>query len=311
MKKYVSGKTALSAVLGLTLLFGANYVQVANAAPVSASTEVAVNVQVKQESKGNVDWMKGSDSVVTAIGVGLPPANAGVSRTPLARRAAIVDAYRILAETIQGVQINSETLMKDLVIQSDVVRAKVDALVKGARIVEEKANPDGSYTVKMSIPLYGAVNSVASVAIPEIKESSAPAPLPQVKKTNLPKNEIKEARQAAFTGVIVDASGLGLEATFSPVIYDVDGRAIYGMKNIDADFAISKGMVEYAATKADAVAGSRAGARPLVVKAVDVRGGGNSVNPVNVVISVNDGDKILLANERSKMLQRCAVVFVK
>ena len=39
--------------------------------------------------------------------------------------------------------------------------------------------------------------------------------------------------------------------------------------------------------------------------------GGNSINPVNVVVSVEDGDKILLANEKAPLLSECAVVFVK
>ena len=55
----------------------------------------------------------------------------------------------------------------------------------------------------------------------------------------------------------------------------------------------------------------RVGTNPIVVKAVSVKGGKNSVNPVNVVISVEDADKILLANENTQMLNTAAVVFVK
>jgi len=83
------------------------------------------------------------------------------------------------------------------------------------------------------------------------------------------------------------------------------------MRNIDKDFAISKGMVEYYNDLQTATVNSRAGANPLVVKAVSVRGGANSVNPVNVVVSVEDGDKILYANEKSGMLENKAVAFVK
>ena len=83
------------------------------------------------------------------------------------------------------------------------------------------------------------------------------------------------------------------------------------MRNIDKDFAISKGMVEYYNDLQTATVKSRAGANPLVVKAVSVRGGANSVNPVNVVVSVEDGDKILYANEKSGMLENKAVAFVK
>lgn len=309
MKKFVSKKMVAAAVLGLTL-FGGMSLQSAVYAE-AQNSNVSVDVQVQQNVKSNVNWTKGADADITATGVGLPREE-GPRGAALARRAAIVDAYRYLAEAIQGVQVDADTLMQDLVIQSDTVKTQVSALVKGARIVEEHVNADGSYSVTMSIPMFGS-GSVAAIAIPEVQKNVVPEPLPTVniKETALPKQEVKEVKSSAFTGVIVDASGLGLQATFSPVIFDENGRGIYGMKNINPDFAISKGMVEYAANHSQAMANSRAGASPLVVKAVAVKGGRNSANKVNVVVSVNDGDKILLANEKSGMLQNCAVVFVK
>ncbi len=312
MKNFVSKKMITAAVLGLVFFGNASLTGSVHAQP-AQNTTVAVNVQVQQEAKGNVNWEKGSAADITATGVGLPREQ-GPRGAALARRAAIVDAYRYLAEAIKGVQVDADTLMQDLVIQSDTVKTQVSALIKGARIVEEHANPDGSYSVTMSIPMFGPT-SVAAIAVPEVQKGlpPVPAPLPTVnlKETALPKQEVKEVKSGAFTGVIVDASGLGLQATFSPVIYDENGRGIYGMSNINPDFAISKGMVEYSTSYSAAMANSRAGARPLVVKAVAVKGGRNSVNKVNVVVSVNDGDKILLANEKSDMLQNCAVVFVK
>ena len=104
---------------------------------------------------------------------------------------------------------------------------------------------------------------------------------------------------------------MGLEATFAPVIYDTNGRVVYGLSNLDKNKAISEGMVGYVNVIQDATSGNRVGTNPIVVKAVSVKGGKNSVNPVNVVISVEDADKILLANENTQMLNTAAVVFVK
>ena len=296
-----SKKNLLAAVvLGLSM-------SLTSVAPAVASADdVSVQVNVQQNVKGSVNWEKGAEADVEAWGVGLPPENMPAARcTALARRAAIVDAYRQLAETIKGVQIDAETSMRDLAIESDIVNTKINALVQGARIVEETANDDGSYT----IPLYG-VKSVATIAVPEAQKTILPEEAPEISEDYTPAPEV-QAEAASYTGVVVDATGLGLEGTFSPVIYDVNGRAIYGMRNIDKDFAISKGMVEYYNDLQTATVNSRAGANPLVVKAVNVRGGANSVNPVNVVVSVEDGDKILYANEKSGMLENKAVAFVK
>ena len=312
--KLLSGKKIMAtAAMGLVLLFGADTVNIVHAGSSQEGTAVEQNVQVQQARSANIDWTKGADSDITVIGIGLPPENMGSRGLPLARRAAVLDAYRYLAETIKGVQVDADSIMAEHVVKSDTVKSNVSALIQGARILEEGSNPDGSYYVKMTVPLFGVSNSVAAIAIPEISQPGSPEPLPEVniKTTSLPKQELKEVRSAGYTGVIVDASGLGLDATFSPVIYDENGRAIYGIKNINPDLAISKGMVEYSTSKEQAAVNSRAGSNPLILRAVAVKGGRNSANKVNVVVTVDDGDKILLANEKSGMLQSCAVVFVK
>lgn len=117
--------------------------------------------------------------------------------------------------------------------------------------------------------------------------------------------------KSGYTGVIIDASGLGLQPTFSPVIVDENGRNIYGINNINPDFAISKGMVEYATDYNKAIANSRAGVYPLIIKAVAAQGNKTSANKINVMVSAIDGDRILLANEKSDILHNCSVVFIK
>ncbi|MBR5909725.1 MAG: LPP20 family lipoprotein, partial [Schwartzia sp.] len=99
---------------------------------------------------------------VEADGFGLPPAYA-VSEAQarlMARRAAIADAQRNLAEQIAGVQVDSETTVQNLQVSSDVVKTRVSALLKGAKIISESAE-DGAYHVVMALPLYGVNNSLA------------------------------------------------------------------------------------------------------------------------------------------------------
>lgn len=196
-----SKKNLLAAVvLGLSM-------SLTSVAPAMASADdVSVQVNVQQNVKGSVNWEKGAEADVEAWGVGLPPENMPAARgTALARRAAIVDAYRQLAETIKGVQIDAETSMRDLAIESDIVNTKISALVKGARIVEETANDDGSYTVRMAIPLYG-VKSVATIAVPEAQKTILPEEAPAISEDYTPAPEV-QAEAASYTGVVVDAGG--------------------------------------------------------------------------------------------------------
>jgi len=114
---------------------------------------------VAANSMGNVDWR---NRVVTVTGEGVAPPNA-INRTQaraLASRSAQADAYRKLAETINGVRVEGETTVENMLTTHDLIRLRVDATIKGAKIVDETFLSDGGYRVKMQVPLFG-VNSLA------------------------------------------------------------------------------------------------------------------------------------------------------
>lgn len=267
------------------------------------------SVSLMQAAHAAAMWDEGT---IVAEGFGTPPNGVYGSRANImARRAAIVDAQRNLAEQINGVQVDAETTVENFVTTSDVVKTKVSALVKGAMVVEEQLMPDGSYHVVMSMPMYGT-QGLSSAIMPAIRPNTPPTPPPPVISATITAEITTHVQtRGGYTGVIVDASGMGLKPSFSPVIYDTNGRAIYGVSNINYDQAISQGMVGYSTSVSSAQTLPRAGGSPLVIRAVQVRGGNNSTNPVNVVVSVDDGDRILAANAQSQMLMNGNVVFVR
>ena len=111
-------------------------------------------------------------------------------------------------------------------------------------------------------------------------------------------------KEKTYTGVIVDCRGFNARRAMSPVIKNVSGEIIYGDRNIDPDKAVEIGMVGYATNMTDADI-SRAGSRPLVVRAIDVIHFGD-----NPVISIEDGLNILTANGAGKFLEQGSVVFL-
>ena len=290
-------KKALAGAIAGVFAFGAGFY----AAPDSSLPSLTI----MQAAEAAAQWEQGA---ITAEGFGTPPMGTyGSKASIMARRAAIVDAQRNLAEQVSGVQVDAETTVENFVISSDLVKTKVSALIKGAMVVEEQMMPDGAYRVVMSMPMYGT-QGLASAIMPAIRDNTPPTPPPPVISATIT-TQIQMG--GTYTGVIVDAGGMGLKPSFSPVIYDTNGRAIYGVSNINYDQAISQGMVGYSSSVSSAQTLPRVGATPLVIKAVQVRGGNNSTNPVNVVVSVDDGDRILAANQQSQMLMNGAVVFVR
>ena len=290
-------KKALAGAIAGVFAFGAGFY----AAPDSSLPSLTI----MQAAEAAAQWEQGA---ITAEGFGTPPMGTyGSKASIMARRAAIVDAQRNLAEQVSGVQVDAETTVENFVISSDLVKTKVSALIKGAMVVEEQMMPDGAYRVVMSMPMYGS-QGLASAIMPAIRDNTPPTPPPPVISATIT-TQIQMG--GTYTGVIVDAGGMGLKPSFSPVIYDTNGRAIYGVSNINYDQAISQGMVGYSSSVSSAQTLPRVGATPLVIKAVQVRGGNNSTNPVNVVVSVDDGDRILAANQQSQMLMNGSVVFVR
>jgi hypothetical protein len=94
----------------------------------------------------------------------------------LARRAAVVDGYRQLAEAVQGVNVDAETTVENMMVTSDVIKTKVNAMIKGARVVAEGVVPGGGYQVTMEVSMFGVSNSVAQAVL---EKPAVMEPFPQ------------------------------------------------------------------------------------------------------------------------------------
>ena len=104
---------------------------------------------------------------IRVVGLGVAPVGtSGTQAEALARRAAISDAYRQLAEQVNGVNVDASTTVENLMLANMTVRTHVSALIKGVEIREEKAQRDGSYTVTLELPVYGSGSLASTVFAP-------------------------------------------------------------------------------------------------------------------------------------------------
>ncbi|MDD5644497.1 MAG: hypothetical protein PHO00_03505 [bacterium] len=72
----------------------------------------------------------------------------------MARRAAVVDGYRNLAERVKGLRITSNTYVRDFVAESDQIQTQFDHFLKGAKINPGSERWDGEvYTLRMSLTI--------------------------------------------------------------------------------------------------------------------------------------------------------------
>lgn len=130
-----------------------------------------------------------------------------------------------------------------------------------------------------------------------------PAPAATVATVPAPAVPAAAKTTAGYTGLIVDCTGLGLKPVMSPVIRVVEGSPIYGDKDLNYDLVASKGMAGYTTELHSA---ARAGANPLIVKAVSVLN--HSGDPV---LSVEDAKRVVDENSKANFLKQLNVVFVR
>lgn len=81
----------------------------------------------------------------------------------LAKRAAEADAYRKLAETIQGVAITSDTYVRDFVTESDEIRAGLDTFVRGARLGQPRWYDDGVCEIEAEVTVAKLITTLKEI----------------------------------------------------------------------------------------------------------------------------------------------------
>ncbi|MBW1674949.1 MAG: LPP20 family lipoprotein [Deltaproteobacteria bacterium] len=121
--------------------------------------EACAQNAVESFENGKIDWTTG---VASAIGIGAPPpkpVNMAQARA-MAKRAAVIVARRNLLEIIKGVRIDSLTLIKDFVVQSDIIRNQVDGYLERSQVVDIAYMSDGSVEATVAMNLRGGFSNL-------------------------------------------------------------------------------------------------------------------------------------------------------
>lgn len=109
--------------------------------------------------------------------------------------------------------------------------------------------------------------------------------------------------KTTYSGLIIDARGIGLKPMLFPSIYTEDGLEIYGARRIDIRAAVEQGMVAYCYNEDEALKSGRAGNRPYFTIAL------KSIKGCPVVAE-RDVRKIFSSTETINNLKRCKVIII-
>ncbi|MEW6544365.1 MAG: hypothetical protein AB1411_12250 [Nitrospirota bacterium] len=295
-----------------------------------SATGAGLSDAVETVGPGTVNWTSG---VVTATGLGAPPESA-VNRAQaraMAERAAYSVAVRNLLEAVKGIQVDSISLVENYMVKSEAVRTRVSGLVKGAQKIKTEHQPDGGVEVTVGISLSGELLDAVipkefgrrgTTAVPAPQAPVAPRPAPPASSSTPPPAPaaVPPAAQPepapstgtgqappgeTYTGLLVDARGLGLKPALAPRLLDEQGKELYAGEALARDQAVQAGVAGYAK---DMIAGSRQQRvtdKPLIVKGVRASG-----NKATDIVLDGEGVKAIQQSEPSAHYLRQARVVV-
>lgn len=251
--------------------------------------------------EGGINW---TTQVITASAVGVAPPYA-VSQEhgrALAIQAGAVLARQELLAVARGVVIDARTTVQAAMVANSTTEARVSGVIRGAQVVNARDLGGGAVEVTVAIP---ATGEFADLLLPRpplpvppagvVTPAPAPAPAPR-----------PSAVASVFTGLVIDARGLGIKPAMAPKVLSEGGQEVYGFSVVDRNWVIQQGMAGYAKDLPAAQAHSRVTDKPLTVKAVSASG----TNKTDVVISNGDAQLLLGSGQNLEFLGKARVMLV-
>ncbi|MCD6173491.1 MAG: LPP20 family lipoprotein [Sulfurimonas sp.] len=97
---------------------------------------------------------KNQSILISVIGQGVAPMNtlSPAQAYALAKRAAVADAYRLVAEKVKGVRVDGQDVIKNMMVKRSTVRTSVNAMIRNANVVETTFK-EGLCEVEMEITI--------------------------------------------------------------------------------------------------------------------------------------------------------------
>ena len=220
---------------------------------------------VEKLEHGEVNW---TEKTVLATGSGAPNLKLNnVAQVRLAaERAAKIDAYRNVLETLKGVKVTAKTSGGDQ-LENGQIKTQVEGIIRGCKTVDTRYYSDGGVDVVIKCPLDGGLSTVL-------------APVKEHK-------DVSTKGEQKYSGLIIDAIGLKAQPALSPRVTADGGQEIYVPEMVNPNNLRLHGAAAYTRSVDDAKQNDRVGANPLIVKATSI-----GDMPSDIKISAEDAQKL-------------------
>ena len=256
---------------------------------------------------GTIDWTRG---VVAATGSYLPdnPPKSNDSSPSRAYARAREQATRHLLQTLGQVRLDAVQNLARAMEAKPQVAAKVAEMAAAAPVVSEVRHTDGEVVLEVQMSLLGGL---AQLMLPEtVKQVESIKSLASGPATGTAPDETERRSMPedpnVYTGLVVDARGIGARPAMVPLLVDESGKEVYGSVFVSREYAVQRGVCLYATEIPDPAQDPRVGPKPLVVKGLHTLTERNC----DIVISNTDAAKLMDASANLSFLKRCRVIIL-
>jgi len=271
-----------------------------------------IPVTASMQNEG-IDWVSGYYYASGEAVVPSPEEEPNRSRAILkAKGYAKMRAIADLRVSVENTVVSYRAAGRDLLSKDNDLRQVVESYMANANVVNERQQNEGNDTViaiGIQAPMFGHQGICSAMlrsrAIHDMITGRA-SDVSIDRRSDLKTSSILTGIKGPFSSVIVDCIGIGIERAIFPILRRSDGGEINAVMSID-NGVCDRGAVAYSRNLDDAKRNPRAGANPLIVRAI---GRAGDKYMCDAVISDPDADRVAQENETSHFLDKCNMIFV-
>ena len=243
---------------------------------------------------GTINWSTGN---ISAVGKASPEDNREASQESVLGSAR-AHANRGIIEILKRIKINNTLSVDEYASKNDIILAGMEKTARDAIISKQYYTSALSVEIMIETSMFGGFLQL--VLPEEIRQISKISP-------EIRENNKKITGENLYTGLIIDARGLGVEPVLNPLIVSEQGHEIYSSVFISREFAVQKGVCKYLCSMDQALKDKRIGNHPMIFKGLRKGGKPNTA----IVIRMSDYRLLEKTTERHTFLKECRVIIVK
>lgn len=266
--------------------------------PLAARAQTSTGVSPTDMIDGGVNWTR---QIIYGKGIGVAPPSTESARQgrAVAIEAGLTVARGELLSIVRGVRIDGVSTVQDAMEANSVLESRVPGIVRGSQLVEVRELGGGAVEVTVALAITGDFAALVlppgGSRLPATASSSQSAPRPPV-----------SVPAVIYTGLVVDARGLGIRPAMLPKVVTEGGEEVYGFSVVDRSWAIQHGLAAYSKSLPAARSHARVANRPLTIRAVAAAG----AHKTDIVVSTIDAQLLLGSPQNLAFLEKARVMVV-